>query len=75
MTLSILGTTYEQRVLHQHKLWVKGHSIHNEVDDECCPDFSCCFPGLFEEDPLKRQQFYFKFVQRHNQRHQKGKIP
>ena len=21
---------------------------HNLVDDECCPDFSCCVPSLFE---------------------------
>jgi len=22
--------------------WVKGNSIHNKEQDECCPDFSCC---------------------------------
>jgi len=27
---------------NQLDYWVKGVSVHNEVDDECCPDFSCC---------------------------------
>lgn len=27
---------------YQLEYWVKGVSVHNEVDDECCPDFSCC---------------------------------
>jgi len=22
--------------------WVDGDSRHNDIDDECCPDFSCC---------------------------------
>lgn len=26
--------------------WVEGTSKHNEVSDECCPDFSCCRPRL-----------------------------
>lgn len=27
---------------NQLEYWTKGVSVHNEVDDECCPDFSCC---------------------------------
>lgn len=27
---------------YQLEYWSKGVSVHNEVDDECCPDFSCC---------------------------------
>ena len=26
----------------QLELWVKGKNVHNDVRDECCPDFSCC---------------------------------
>jgi len=26
----------------QLEQWVLGNSIHNNEDDECCPDFSCC---------------------------------
>lgn len=26
--------------------WIEGRSEHNKVDDECCPDFSCCVPAL-----------------------------
>ena len=34
--------TYKERANHQLDEWVKGNSIHNDVDNECCPDFSCC---------------------------------
>lgn len=34
----------------QLQKWVEGKSIHNENGNkqggECCPDFSCCKPGL-----------------------------
>lgn len=33
-------------VEEQIKLWVNGDSKHNLERDECCPDFSCCEPGL-----------------------------
>jgi len=45
---------YKQRALECSLLWVAGESQHNEVDDECCPDFSCCCPTLFEQDKEKR---------------------
>lgn len=34
--------------------WVKGNSIHNEVDDECCPDFSCCQPELLVDVEFRK---------------------
>ena len=34
--------TYKERANNQLDEWVKGNSIHNDVDNECCPDFSCC---------------------------------
>ena len=30
----------------QLDLWVEGKPIHNLYLGECCPDFSCCCPGL-----------------------------
>lgn len=33
---------YLDRCAAQLEDWVKGNSKHNTVDDECCPDFSCC---------------------------------
>ena len=35
--------------------WARGFPRHNLIDDECCPDFSCCYPDLFEEDDAKRE--------------------
>lgn len=31
-----------QRTAKQLEAWVDGEAKHNEVDGECCPDFSCC---------------------------------
>ena len=36
----------QRRIDLQLRLWVQGCSSHNEVDDECTPDFSCCKPQL-----------------------------
>jgi hypothetical protein len=30
----------------QVRRWVAGESVHNSTTNECCPDFSCCRPGL-----------------------------
>jgi hypothetical protein len=38
-----------------------GCPYHNLIDDECCPDFSCCVPRLFESNAEKRWKFYDKF--------------
>lgn len=37
---------YRERAAVQLDSWVVGRSIHNEIDDECCPDFSCCNPAI-----------------------------
>lgn len=37
--------------------WVKGTPIHNNEDDECCPDFSCCNGGKMV-DLDSRKAFY-----------------
>jgi hypothetical protein len=43
------GYSYRERVRFQLLEWVDGNSIHNEIEGECCPDFSCCNPKLLKE--------------------------
>jgi len=38
--------SYRQRLMYQTIRWVAGESLHNPVENECCPDFSCCHPDL-----------------------------
>ncbi len=33
---------YSGRCEAQLQEWVAGRAVHNAVDNECCPDFSCC---------------------------------
>lgn len=49
---------YQERVRIQCRQWVDGVSKHNTIDDECCPDFSCCHPALFITDQVKRRAHY-----------------
>lgn len=45
---------YHERAKSQSLSWAIGKPYHNKTDDECCPDFSCCCPDLFEQDQAKR---------------------
>ena len=47
---------YRDRNKRQLYLWLSGISEHNQVDDECCPDFSCCVPSLFTKDYNERMK-------------------
>ncbi len=40
--MSTTTGTRKQRFLVQLLEWENGTSKHNEIDDTCCPDFSCC---------------------------------
>lgn len=51
-------SAYQERVRLQTLAWAEGHPRHNRVDDECCPDFSCCMPDLFTADAGERWQHY-----------------
>jgi hypothetical protein len=54
-------TPYQRRALTQGRLWIKGMSYHNSIDDECCPDFSCCYPemGIMDKkERIKRVQMW-----------------
>ena len=41
---------YQNRVIEHSLGWVMGKPVHNETDNECVRDFSCCHPDLFTED-------------------------
>lgn len=38
----------------QLKLWESGDPKHNAIDDECCPDFSCCHPTLLADEVIRK---------------------
>lgn len=52
--MKIKGDTYKQRIDYQLSEWVKGISIHNDIEDECCPDFSCCRPDLKSPEEYRK---------------------
>lgn len=49
----------------QGVLWINGVSTHNYVRDECCPDFSCCFPVCFEPKRAKRIETHNNWARRY----------
>jgi hypothetical protein len=49
---------YKERAKAQMRAWAQGRSYHEPINDECCPDFSCCVPSLFEKDEAKRWDAY-----------------
>lgn len=51
----------KERANAQLLAWAQGRPYHNTVDDECCPDFSCCHPDLLEKDPAARWRQYHEF--------------
>ena len=52
----IHGDTYKKRSLDQLNRWVNGESVHNDVDNECCPDFSCCNPQA--NTPIEQRKIF-----------------
>lgn len=59
-------SAYIDRSMKQAREWVDAICRHNDIDDECCPDFSCCFPHLFEHDRAKRVQRFNEYAAKHN---------
>jgi hypothetical protein len=55
---------YRRRTQVQLLAWAQGRPYHNRIDDECCPDFSCCITGMYERDPAKRWEIYRQFLLR-----------
>ncbi len=54
----IKGLNRLDRCHIQLREWVKGISIHNGTDNECCPDFSCCQKGV--NTPIERRKEFLK---------------
>ena len=52
------NAAYRERAKVQCLSWAMGNSYHNKIDNECCPDFSCCIPDMFEQDQSKRWKQY-----------------
>lgn len=57
----VIGNIYEERFGYQLEEWVKGNPIHNDIDNECCPDFSCCDRSLLmkEKDRIIYRNFHY----------------
>lgn len=51
---------YSERSKSQLLSWAMGRPYHNDMDGECCPDFSCCHPGLFTKNEDERWELYRK---------------
>lgn len=44
--------------------WMNGISRHNEIDDECCPDFTCC-ANILPDDKDAKKLVYDHFMENH----------
>lgn len=49
---------YKARVKAQDFAWANGKPYHDKIIDECCSDFSCCMPSMFETDATKRWEYW-----------------
>ena len=66
------NSSYEFRAMTQLELWRRGMPVHNDIDDECCPDFSCCrgrqhmasekLRDMFVRDPMSRRAMMEMFI-------------
>lgn len=43
---------------HQLSMWLTGVSLHNKVNGDCCPDFSCCHPDM--RMPMDERAAYYR---------------
>jgi len=55
---------YKKRLDKQTNDWLNGKSNHNNVDDECCPDFSCCNRGMMA--PKSEREEFCHAREKHN---------
>lgn len=60
----MVATPYKLRCYDQLITWVEGISHHNNIDDECCPDFSCCQPEMFQKEDEIRKQVLVRFMEK-----------
>lgn len=57
---------YKERAAAQLENWVAGKPEHNDIDGECCPDFSCCAPQLLS--PIEQRQAFLRASQADDQK-------
>lgn len=62
-----------QRKYEQLIHWMNGFSLHNHVDDECCPDFTCCANILPDDSDAKKRVYDF-FIEEYGDRVRDFKI-
>ena len=43
----------DHRLQFQVNRWYDGQSLHNHIDNQCCPDYSCCYPALVATSDCK----------------------
>lgn len=63
---------YIDRKINQSMMWANGKPTHDTAYDECCADFSCCHPDLFERDMDKRIAQHTSFVEKLLKRRNEG---
>ena len=56
---------YYERARNQSLAWAQGRPYHEPINDECCPDFSCCEPDLFTQDEAERWRMHAKHYGAH----------
>jgi hypothetical protein len=59
-TTGIHDPKYRERARLQALAWAQGRAYHDTMNDECCPDFSCCHPDLFQQDAAERWTYYHR---------------
>lgn len=52
-------SAYGKRLYAQLMEWLAGRPIHNPIDNECCPDFSCC-RGVAHMAPLHLREMFVR---------------
>lgn len=55
--LSKKNSSYRFRAEFQLDLWRRGQPVHNDIDNECCPDFSCCRGKVYMANDKLREMF------------------
>jgi hypothetical protein len=53
---------YTIRCYEQLIDWMSGNSRHNYIDDECCPDFTCC-ANLLPDNPRAKKIVFESFME------------
>jgi hypothetical protein len=46
--------SYLHATVSQLIAWHNGYSRHNAFSGECCPDFSCCHPEMYNKSEESR---------------------